>query len=546
MASKKANILRKLKLYNNNPELVKEIPNNELADLVLVVMGAVEAIDEAIKAGRLDGYTPQETKDYVGRKEATAYLTSEVNKMLAKADDALTITSKELEKRVQQAIDNIRDGDDGIVTEEEIIRAAQIAFELIELPDFDALVEERITANPMAVRDSLETITEEKEKLAQSAISGLLDTVAELRSDIAKAKSGQGGGGISQQRVLQLIAENGGGGGGHTIQEEGSNLPQRTNLNFVGSGVTATDDSGNDATVVTINTGAVDETADYDWTGQHTFTDLRIPTSATPSVTVDGDVAVDTTVTGLSHGIQRFYAGEELFNLALPVAQLAALNNGYIPKYNATTDEFELQPDTSGGGDTVTTYLNTEYKDSSGGTADTHGALAGAINGSNTLFTVSRSQYVSGTLSVYRNGKRLIQGTSEDWTETNPAAGTFTFAVAPVTGDIIDVEYHEQETTSAALIVEKDVTTVSTTYTILPTDRVVLVNAAAGAVTVTLPALSGVDSVGVTIKKIDTSGNIVTIATPNTETIDNFSEREINTYLQSRTIISDGSNYWQI
>ncbi len=43
-----------------------------------------------------------------------------------------------------------------------------------------------------------------------------------------------------------------GGGGGHTIEDEGSSLPQRTNLNFVGSGVTATDDSGNDATVVTI------------------------------------------------------------------------------------------------------------------------------------------------------------------------------------------------------------------------------------------------------------------------------------------------------
>ena len=46
-------------------------------------------------------------------------------------------------------------------------------------------------------------------------------------------------------------------GGGHTIQEEGSNLTQRTNLNFVGAGVTATDDSGNNATKVTVTpTGA--------------------------------------------------------------------------------------------------------------------------------------------------------------------------------------------------------------------------------------------------------------------------------------------------
>jgi len=46
------------------------------------------------------------------------------------------------------------------------------------------------------------------------------------------------------------------GGGGHTIQDEGTPLTQRTNLNFVGDAVTVTDDSGNDATVVTINGGA--------------------------------------------------------------------------------------------------------------------------------------------------------------------------------------------------------------------------------------------------------------------------------------------------
>lgn len=40
--------------------------------------------------------------------------------------------------------------------------------------------------------------------------------------------------------------------GGHTIEEEGTSLTQRTKLNFVGSGVTVTDDSGDDASVVTI------------------------------------------------------------------------------------------------------------------------------------------------------------------------------------------------------------------------------------------------------------------------------------------------------
>jgi hypothetical protein len=41
-------------------------------------------------------------------------------------------------------------------------------------------------------------------------------------------------------------------GAGHVIQEEGASLPQRTNLNFIGTIVTASDDAGMDKTDVTI------------------------------------------------------------------------------------------------------------------------------------------------------------------------------------------------------------------------------------------------------------------------------------------------------
>ena len=44
----------------------------------------------------------------------------------------------------------------------------------------------------------------------------------------------------------------GGGSGGHTIQDEGTPLTARNNLNFIGAGVVATDDSVNDRTNVTI------------------------------------------------------------------------------------------------------------------------------------------------------------------------------------------------------------------------------------------------------------------------------------------------------
>jgi hypothetical protein len=47
-------------------------------------------------------------------------------------------------------------------------------------------------------------------------------------------------------------APSGGGSGGHTIQDEGSALTARTGLNFIGAGVTASDDAANNRTLVVI------------------------------------------------------------------------------------------------------------------------------------------------------------------------------------------------------------------------------------------------------------------------------------------------------
>ncbi len=54
---------------------------------------------------------------------------------------------------------------------------------------------------------------------------------------------------------ILLTGTGGGGTNGHTIQDEGTPLTQRANLNFVGAGVAVTDDAGNDASVVTISGG---------------------------------------------------------------------------------------------------------------------------------------------------------------------------------------------------------------------------------------------------------------------------------------------------
>jgi len=71
----------------------------------------------------------------------------------------------------------------------------------------------------------------------------------------------------------------------------------------------------------------------------------------------------------------------------------------------------------------------------------------------------------------------------------------------------------------------------------------VLADASGSAFTITLPAPE--DDIHVTIKKTDAS-NDVTIATPNNETIDGNSNITLSTQYVSRTITSDGSDYFII
>lgn len=66
-------------------------------------------------------------------------------------------------------------------------------------------------------------------------------------------------------------------------------------------------------------------------------------------------------------------------------------------------------------------------------------AVTGSVNSSNTVFTTARA-YIGGSLEVYING--LKQYRTTDYVETTPGSGVFTFNVAPLTGDVIRVNYH--------------------------------------------------------------------------------------------------------
>lgn len=72
-------------------------------------------------------------------------------------------------------------------------------------------------------------------------------------------------------------------------------------------------------------------------------TSFELPNSAAPTVDADGEIAVDTTVTDFSHGLIRYFAGEELMIVAMPVAQFTSPTGNYVVSYDATADEFQLK-----------------------------------------------------------------------------------------------------------------------------------------------------------------------------------------------------------
>ena len=82
-------------------------------------------------------------------------------------------------------------------------------------------------------------------------------------------------------------------------------------------------------------------------------------------------------------------------------------------------------------------------------------------------------------------------------------------------------------------------------YTIIDGDAIILVDASAGEVIITMPAIT-LQNNYINIKKIDTTVNRVLIVTPGAETIDGDVEVDITAVYESLQFVSDGSNWFVI
>lgn len=83
-------------------------------------------------------------------------------------------------------------------------------------------------------------------------------------------------------------------------------------------------------------------------------------------------------------------------------------------------------------------------------------------------------------------------------------------------------------------------------YTITATDSTILADATGGAFTVTLPTAVGITGRLYTVKKIDSSGNVVTVGTTSSQTIDPATTYALSTQWAAVRVVSNGANWFVV
>lgn len=186
----KPELLKRLAAAKARPDIAKSLDSQELTLAFAELVSFVQTINKAIETGRLDGkdgYNPLPDKDYMSLATAKKMLEGLQGDFTTSFEEERLLLINTVDERLQQ----IRDGEDGIVSDEEIERAAQIAASLIELPNFDELKE----------LDS-EKVREAFGEISIKDVDGLteaLDTLAQIRSS--------GGGTIGKSQVYRFIQQ---------------------------------------------------------------------------------------------------------------------------------------------------------------------------------------------------------------------------------------------------------------------------------------------------------------------------------------------------
>lgn len=223
-----------------------------------------------------------------------------------------------------------------------------------------------------------------------------------------------------------------------------------------GTGITTTNTSGTDTLTIDVdddyllNTGDVG-TGAYDFGGATTF---EIPNNSAPTMAANGQIAVDTNVSGFGMGLVKYYSGQEMGVIAIPVADLVSPGNQYAVVYDGSNNKFTLSAQTGApdqnlwetiAGDTGSTAANitTDTLTVTGGTSITT-AMSGdtltitndAPNVDQNLFETVASDSGSAVADTTTDTLTLTGGNAID---TSASGDTITIAAAAASTTVAGV-----------------------------------------------------------------------------------------------------------
>lgn len=272
-----------------------------------------------------------------------------------------------------------------------------------------------------------------------SLLTGIGSTASDITVDTTNFNLNLSGTDTTVQLALETLDDLIAGAGGHTIQNEGTPLTARTNLNFIGTAITATDNSGADSTDVTINlptTGSGLNLGTWDDSG--TFTSgVRFDGSADKVILPQATTAERTAITPLASELiydtdeDKFYYGDgtTVGGKAVGGGNFSLLTDKALYYYDSVSGLFKpieigtlgqtliAQPSSNppyqwatptGGRELLTAnrtyYVRTDGSDSNTGLANTSGGA---------FLTIQKALDVVGALdiSIYTATIKLETGT---------------------------------------------------------------------------------------------------------------------------------------
>jgi hypothetical protein len=188
-----------------------------------------------------------------------------------------------------------------------------------------------------------------------------------------------------------------------------------------------------------------------------------------------------------------------------------------------------LHASTSGTSAHAAASINTASaivaRDASGNFAA--GTITATLTGAASLNVLKTGDTMSGTLNLPPNG--LVAGTNQ----LVVSGGNVGIGTASPTSTL-----HSNGSFSLPIVNKTGA------YTATSSDHTITCNATSATFTITLPTASGITGRMYVIKKMDSSGNAITIDANASETIDGSLTRSLNLQYESITIQSDGTNWY--